>query len=111
MIKDPRIKVAAALMVGVLSLIGGAHAASAATPATRYACDERQNMVVQRAGSNAHVDFIDRSYDLRRARSSIGVKYVSDNAALIIDGRSAVFVAEDRLQLGACVEAMRIAAR
>lgn len=111
MFKNARIRVAVALMIGVLSLIGGAHAASAATPAIRYACDARQNLVVQRTASNAHVHFIDRSYDLRRARSSIGVKYLSENAALIIDGRSAVFVAEDRPQLGACVEAMRIAAR
>jgi len=110
-IKDTRIKVAAALMICVLSLIGAAQAASAVTLATRYACDARQNLVVQRSASSAHVDFIDRSYDLRRARSSIGVKYLSENAALIIDGRSAVFVAEDRLQLGACVETMRIAAR
>ena len=57
-----------------------------------------------RTDETAVVRFVDRTYELRRKRSSIGVKYTSARAALIIDGPSAVFVAEDRLQLGTCLE-------
>jgi hypothetical protein len=35
----------------------------------------------------------------------LGERYSSANAALVIDGSFAVFVAGDRLQLGKCVEA------
>jgi hypothetical protein len=104
MIKDTRVKVAAGLLLGVLSLLGTAQAHAAAS-ATRYACEGRQNLVIERDRTTAHVNFIDRSYELRRKPSSIGAKYESSKAALIIDGQSAVFVAEDRLQLGACIEA------
>jgi hypothetical protein len=40
---------------------------------------------------------------------ALGEKYGSPTAALIIDGSSAVFVADDRLQLGACVKALETA--
>jgi hypothetical protein len=107
---DIRTKVAAGLLVGVLSLLGVTHAAAAA-PVTeiRYSCDGAQRLVVFQTANGASVQFIDRSYQLRKARSSIGQKYISPNAALIIDGRSAVFVADDRLQLGQCLEADRTA--
>lgn len=104
-----RAKIAAGLLVIVVSLLGTGRAAHAA-PATeiRYACDEGQRLVVRQSANLASVQFIDRSYELREARSSIGRKYLSPTAALIIDGPSAVFVAEDRLQLGQCLEASRV---
>lgn len=109
MIGDTRIRVAAALLFGVLSTLGATKVAAAArAPAmieTRYQCDPLQKLVVIRTGREASVQFIDRSYELRRKRSSIGEKYISATAALIIDGASAVFVADDRLQLGQCLEA------
>lgn len=107
---DTRIRLAAGLLIGVLSLLGGAHSANAA-PATeiRYACDGGQNLIVSRSGNLASVRFIDRSYALQQRRSSIGEKYSSPTATLIIDGRAAVFVAKDRLQLGQCLEASRTA--
>jgi len=111
--KHSKLKVAAALLVAVFSTLGVGHAA-AATPAdsrVRYACQPAQNLFVSRSADTATVQFVDRTYKLRRKASSIGEKYISNNAALIIDGRSAVFVAEDRLQLGACVEAMHLAAK
>jgi hypothetical protein len=115
LMKDMRIKAAAALMFAVLSTLGMGDAASAATPAPgstmRYACEPAQNLVVTRSGDTATVQFIDRSYTLRRKASSIGQKYISESAALIIDGKSAVFVAEDRLQLGTCIEAIRLASQ
>lgn len=107
---DVRIKIAGGLLLGVLSLPVTSEAARAA-PATEilYACDDGQRLVVRQAGDLAFVQFIDRSYQLRRKHSDIGEKYESQNAALIIDGRTAVFVAADRLQLGQCVEASRTA--
>lgn len=102
---DVRIKVAAALLLGVLSLLGSAQAHAAATD-TRYACDGGQRLVVRRHAGGASVQFIDRTYELRAKRSSFAEKYVSATATLIIDGPSAVFVADDPLQLGSCVEAV-----
>jgi len=109
MMNGLRIRVAAGLLLGVLAVLGTAQVHAAAPVPIRYACGEGQNLVIQRDRTSAHVNFIDRSYELRRKPSSIGVKYISPTAALIIDGQSAVFVAEDRLQLGACTEALPIA--
>jgi membrane-bound inhibitor of C-type lysozyme len=106
MIGDTRVRVAAGLLFAVLATLGSAQAAPAATSAStvsvRYACDAHQMLTMQRSRTAASVQFVGRSYDLQRKRSSIGEKYVSPTAALIIDGVSAVFVAEDRLQLGQC---------
>lgn len=106
--KDTRIQVAGGLLSGVLSVLG-AQAHAAAPVAVRYACEGRQSLTIQRDANMARVDFVDRSYKLQRKRSGIGVKYESATAALIIDGRSAVFVAADRLKLGVCDEAFPIA--
>jgi membrane-bound inhibitor of C-type lysozyme len=111
MTKDMRIRVAGALMIAVVSVLASAQAHAATPPTVRYACEERQNLTIQRDATTARVTFIDRSYELQRRRSSIGVKYGSPSAALIIDGKSAVFVADDRLQLGACTEAFTVASR
>lgn len=110
---DMRLKVAAALLLAVLSTLGVGHAtaASAAGSAIRYACQPAQNLVVTRSADGATVLFVDRTYELRRKASSIGEKYISKSAALIIDGKSAIFVTEDRWQLGTCVEAMRLTAK
>lgn len=107
---DTRIKIGASLLLGIFSVLGTAKAANAA-PVTeiRYACDDGQRLVVRRSGELAFVDFIDRSYVLGRRNSDVGEKYESANEALIIDGRAAVFVAADRLQLGQCLEASRTA--
>lgn len=107
---DSRMKIAAGLLTGVLSVLATAQAAHA-TSVTEvyYACDNAQRLIVRQSGDTASVYFIDRSYLLRRSRSGIGEKFLSPTAALIMDGKSAVFVAEDRLQLGRCLEASRTA--
>ena len=109
--KKMRLKIAAALLVAALSTLaaGSASAAEASSSTVRYLCEPRQNFVVTRAEDTAIVQFVGRRYELRRGSSSIGRKYLSDKAALIIDGKSAVFVAEDRFQLGTCVEATHFA--
>jgi membrane-bound inhibitor of C-type lysozyme len=109
MVRDKRIRIAAGVLAAVLSVLGSAQVHAAPASTVRYACDERQNLVVERDGKTARVHFVDRSYDLRRKASGIGVKYESANAALIIDGASAIFVTDDRLQLGACTEAIAVA--
>ena len=106
MIDDSRIRVAGALMIGVLSVLAAAQAHATAPETVRYACEDRQTLSVQRDARSARVIFPDRSYALERKPSGIGVKYASSSAALIIDGSSAVFVADDRWQLGACTEAV-----
>lgn len=74
-----------------------------------YTCGSRQNIVVERDHSSARVTFGDRSYVLTRKPSDIGQKYLSRAAALIIDGPSAVFVAEDGTDLGSCIETVPVA--
>ena len=112
--KDVRVRIAAGILVVVVSVLAGARAQAKAPPAvtaTRYVCDGRQNLVIERNDATARVRFIDRTYDLKRKPSGIGIKYGSSDAALIIDGASAIFVAPDRLSLGACTEAFPVALR
>lgn len=110
---DTRLEVAAALMFAVLSTLGVGQAAvaTAAQSMVQYACQPAQNLVVTRSADSATVQFIDRTYELRRRASSLGQNYIAKDGALVIDGKAAVFVAEDRLQLGKCVEAMHLATK
>jgi hypothetical protein len=107
-----RVKLAVGLLAGVVSLLASAHAIaapSAAAKETRYLCDASQHLVVRRTAKAASVEFIDRTYTLTRKASDLGVQYIAPKAALIIDGPEAVFVADDRLQLGRCLEARSVA--
>lgn len=107
---DIRIKIALGLLLGVGTVLGTAQA-KAATPGTEthYLCDASQHLVVWRDGDKATVQFIDRTYQLKRKASGIGEQYLAPKAALIIDGPEAVFVADNRLQLGRCVQSRSIA--
>lgn len=108
---DCRIALVAIAFVAAGLTAGAAQATSAGTPATetRYQCDAAQHLVVRRTADRASVEFIDRTYTLQREASDLGVKYLAPKAALIIDGREAVFVADDRLQLGRCIQASQTA--
>ena len=78
---------------------------------SRYACAaEVGDMKVERSGDAARVTLAGRTYALNRKQSSIGDKFISPRAALIVDGDSAVFVSEDQLNLGACTKAVPVAA-
>jgi hypothetical protein len=109
-----KVKLAVGMLAGAVSLLGSAHA-FAATPRqaseTHYLCDAHQHLVVRRTAQSASVEFIDRTYKLQRKASDLGVQYMAPKAALIIDGPEAVFVADDRLQLGRCVQANSFAER
>ena len=108
---DSRIALAAIALAAAALTAGAAQAASVRAPATetRYQCDAAQHLVVRRTADKASVEFIDRTYTLQRKASDLGVKYLAPKAALIIDGREAVFVADDRLQLGRCIQASQTA--
>ena len=106
---DLRIRVAAGLLAAVLGSLGAAHAAATPDAPVRYTCPDSLEFVVSRTPQSATVVFGARSYLLDRSRSSIGEKYLSADAALLVDGPSAVFVAEDRHGAGACMAAARVA--
>jgi membrane-bound inhibitor of C-type lysozyme len=107
--KAMRIKLAAALLFTAVASLAGTSVQAAQVQTVRYACQPRQDFVVESDRKVALVRFEDRTYELKRKASDIGIKYVSPTATLIIDGPSAIFVAEDRLQLGACNEMLPIA--
>lgn len=94
------------IFIGAALAVTQAHAAPAPV---RYACTASDDLAVMRNHSTAHVDYAGHGYELQRKRSSIGDKYVSQNAALIIDGNSAIFVAEDLIDVGTCTRAIPVA--
>ena len=102
--KDVRTIVAGALMFGVLSVLATAQAHSAAPEVTHYSCDGLDELAVERTETAARVTLAGRTWELHRKQSGLGLKYASPTAALIIDGSSAVFVADDPLQLRTCGE-------
>ena len=103
------VKVLTRRALGLLALIfgslGSAHAGATVVAPVRYACADKAELVITRSAESATVVFRARTYTLGRSRSSIGEKYLSDAAALIVDGPSAVFISEDRHGAGACVAA------
>lgn len=74
-----------------------------------YTCDAGGSLAVRRNAAFASVSVGGKAYDLQRKRSSVGEKYLSADAALIIDGTSAIFVADRNLDLGTCTEAVPLA--
>ena len=91
-------------------LVSVAAAPAGATPnPVRYACPASGHFTVKRNSTIAYVRLAGSLYALHRERSGIGDKYLSRNAALIIDGASAVFVAPGYLNLGNCVTGLPMA--
>ncbi|QIK95471.1 hypothetical protein G7076_02290 [Sphingomonas sp. HDW15A] len=105
-----RLWIAAGLLIAVLSVLSGVQVLAAeGAPGVRYICKSEQGIVVTRTGDKASVRSADRTYELRRRPSSIGVKYGSANAALIVDGTDAVFVVEEPLYVQTCSQALPMA--
>lgn len=102
-----RARRAGEFLIGVLLLGAGIRADAAPRVEIRYACDSGQQLLVVQSAHQASVRFLGRSYELEKAPSDIGQKFISSTAALIIDGSSAVFVAEDHLWLRQCLEVSR----
>ena len=99
----------AASVAALLALAAASPAHARST--TRFACPASESLTVHRDGVTAYVQLAGQTYQLKRKQSSIGDKYISANAALIIDGDSAVFVADRVLDLGTCIETVPIAKR
>ena len=89
--------------VVVLALVGCSSPTSArGGRIATYECAGGKAFTVRRDAKVAMVEYDDQSYRLDRRTSSMGVKYSSDEASLIIDGDLAVFVAETVLDLKLC---------
>jgi hypothetical protein len=88
----------AALAVGGCSPIK----AAAATNVTRYRCAQDQSFTVNRDANSAVVSYADENYTLARKPSSIGFRYASDIATLIIDDSYAAFVTDTTTDLQEC---------
>lgn len=67
-----------------------------------YVCEGAVTFSVVKTDHEAVVSFGDDVYRLQRRRSSIGERFVSPQATLIVDGQSAVFVADNRLGIRGC---------
>lgn len=87
----------------VSSAVGGCVGKQVITTAEQaYLCDGGITFAVAKSGDGTQVRFADAIYSLRRGPSSVGERFSSDDATLIIDHPSAVFIANDRLGLRAC---------
>ena len=100
----------AARLVALGLLISAPIGAVAGFGSVTYTCGASEQLTVQLDGPTARVSFGKQHYNLSRHRSSIGEKYLSSQAALIIiDGPSAVFVTNDRPRLGTCMKSVPVA--
>jgi hypothetical protein len=122
---DRSLRVTPRLLTDALPLCGLLAASAAITPAaagatatqatsiagdeTHFVCEQGGSFTVSRSGTTALVRFGDGGYRLERRRSSIGERFSSLGATLIIDGDFAAFVAEDRLDVSGCTSTATIA--
>jgi hypothetical protein len=74
------------------------------TPVRHFVCDEGTAFRVVAVGGSANVQIGDTGYPLTKKPFSLGERYSSPEASLIIDGHEAVFVAEDGPYLTRCSE-------
>lgn len=67
-----------------------------------YRCSDERTFSVEQGRQSARVDFDDEHFRLPRRASTIGVRYASQDATLIIDGDMAVFVTKQIWDLQSC---------
>lgn len=67
-----------------------------------YECANGKAFIVSRDKDFATVDFEEQSYRLARQSSSMGIRYSSGDASLIIDGTLAVFATNSVFDLRMC---------
>jgi hypothetical protein len=105
-----RLRLALLLLAGACSVDAAAAAPPAAKRgAIRFECVGGQVIDVRIAGAAATVRVSGTSYSLSRRPSSIGVKFISPTAALMIDGTFAAFVADSSPNLRQCRAAQPVA--
>ena len=89
--------------VAMLAMVGcSAPSVARSSRITTYECSGGRAFTVHRGHDTATVDYEERSYELSRRASSMGVRYSADGASLIVDGDVAVFVTERVLDLKVC---------
>jgi hypothetical protein len=75
---------------------------SAKASAATYDCANGKSFSVVRSRQLATVEIDSETYELSRRSSSMGVRYSSPQASLIIDGDFAVFASEKIIDLRLC---------
>lgn len=93
---------APALLVLVHASACSAEDADAATTRTVYRCAGNQSFTVARDARSALVEYSGARYVLPRRSSSIGDRYATRAATLIVDGDMAVFVSTSATNLEFC---------
>lgn len=93
--KMPFVRPSSSLLLLGLSLAAcSAGGRSSATIASTFLCADDRSFTVKRDSKSAIVHYLDAHYHLSRRPSSIGYKYGSGEATLVIDGDYAAFVTE-----------------
>lgn len=85
----------------LLLLVGCSPMSAKASNAT-YDCANGRSFSVVKSKQAATVEIEDQKYELTRRESSMGTRYSSGDASLIIDGDFAVFVTEKIIDLRLC---------
>lgn len=93
---------AAPISIGLLSSCSAA--AAPQVKSATYNCNAGRSFGVRSDDKHATIEYSGQRYSLPRRPSSIGYKYASPAATLIIDGDVAVFVTEAIVDLGGCYE-------
>jgi hypothetical protein len=99
---DQRQAFRSALYLLGLGLIACAPVQSAEPETQSFQCEGGRGLHVTQTGKKATVQVGERRYELKAKASSLGDRYVSAHASLIIDGTFAAFVADDLLDLEDC---------
>ena len=85
-----------------LGLIACTPVQSAEPKTSSFQCQGGRSLSVVQTGNRATVQVGERRYELKAKPTSLGDRYVSAHASLIIDGTFAAFVADDLLDLQDC---------
>ena len=90
-------------LIGSGLLLGACSASvSPQVSSARYVCEDGRSFSVKRDERAASILYTDTRYSLPRRPSSIGVRYASPEATLIIDGNFAALVTETIVDLQSC---------
>jgi hypothetical protein len=93
-----------ALLLPLVSVIGCSAVLGTQSSTSIYRCDGGRWFSVHRDKNTARIEYVDDRYSLARRPSSLGIKYASPEATLIIDGQFAAFATETVVDLEQCSE-------
>ena len=83
-------------------LVGCAGSLAARSAVSTYECANGKSFSVRKTADGATVEFENEVFTLSKRKSSLGSRYSSDGASLVIDGDLAVFASETVLDLRMC---------